>query len=269
MVAVAIGGAAVIGGVTSVVAGNKAANATKQAAADSAGVEKYIYDTTRSDYAPYRDVGYGALGKLATLYGVPAPDTPSTTPTTGGVAGNYGGTIALPGGGTFQIPGYTPATTPAATTPAPSSGKPDYGGFYASPGYQFRVDEAMRAIQGSAAARGLLQSGATEKAINRQVQGIASDEFNSYANHLAALAGVGQTATGQVAQAGQNYAAGASNAIMAAGNANATAYQNTGSAINGAVQNLAGAYLYNRGFNAPQPSQVLTYASGNPTGGIY
>ena len=71
-VGAAIAGAAVVGAGSSIVTGNKAAKASKQAAEQSAAVEKYIYDQSREDNAPWRDVGIGALGKLATMYGIDA-----------------------------------------------------------------------------------------------------------------------------------------------------------------------------------------------------
>lgn len=89
--------------------------------------------------------------------------------------------------------------------------------FQKDPGYQFRMNEGMKAIQGSAAARGGLNSGATLKALTRYGQDFASNEYNNAYNRfnadrdrrfnrLSSLAGVGQTATQQVGQAGQNYA---------------------------------------------------------------
>lgn len=206
-------GTAAIGAGTSIIAGNKQANAIKDSAAQTDATNRYIYDTTRADYAPYRSVGYGALGKLAEMYGV--------APT------NADGTAAANG---------------ASTSTAP------YGGFETSPGYRFRVDEATKAIERSAAARGNLRSGATMDAIQRRVQGVASDEYENYANRLAALAGVGQTATNATSAAGQAYAGQQSQTNMAAGNARASAYANTGNAINQGVQNVASAYLYGKGY---------------------
>jgi hypothetical protein len=207
-VAVAIGGSALIGAGASMITGNKAASAQERAAQEAAAVQKYMYDTTREDYRPYREVGYKALDKLSGMYGVGGQ---ITTGTTGGAGSGY-------------------------------------GGFEASPGYQFRMDEAMKAIERSAAARGGLRSGATMDALQRRAQGVASGEFENYANRLAALAGVGQSATGSTAQAGQNYASGASQAITNAGNARASAYQNVGNSINAGVQNMASAFLYGKGY---------------------
>jgi len=49
--------------------------------------------------------------------------------------------------------------------------------FVKDPGYQFRMDEGAKAVQGSAAAQGGLLSGAAMKAMQRYSQGYASNEF--------------------------------------------------------------------------------------------
>lgn len=269
-VGAAIGGAAVIGGASSIISGNKAAKATTSAAEATNETSRYIYDQTRKDNAYAKGIGEGALGKLAAMYGV--------TPQSGGVAGGYSASPDWSGylannpdvlkgfyeqnrfatpeeyaqfhWGTYganegwrQSP-YAAAQNATATTAATEP----YGGFQTSPGYQFRVDEAMKAIERSAAARGGLRSGATMDALQRRVQGVASDEYENYANRLAALAGIGQTAKSSDAAAGANYAGMNAQTNMAAGNARASAYANTGNAINQGVQNLTSAYLYNQGY---------------------
>lgn len=244
-VAVAIGGAAVIGGVTAVVSGNKAAGAVKDSAAQTDATNRYIYDQTRADYKPWKDVGQGALYKLADMYGVPRPTGTgtATAATTGSVAGQYGGNIWGGEWGTgANFAGDTAALEPAGGMTAGTEG------WQASPGYTFRRDEGIKAIERSAAARGSLRGGATMKSIGRYVDNTASSEYENYANRLAALAGVGQNATAGTAQAGQAYAGQQSATNMAAGQARASAYQNTGNAINSGVQNLASAFLYNKGY---------------------
>lgn len=96
------------------------------------------------------------------------------------------------------------------------------------PSYAWRLDQGMKALQNSAAAKGMLRSGNTMKAITDYGQGAASQEysnaFNRYQtdtankfsmnqanrgaklNAMQSLAGVGQSAVQQVGQAGQNYA---------------------------------------------------------------
>jgi hypothetical protein len=212
----AIAGAAVVGGATSLAAGAKAAKAAKQgnklaaATADAQiAEERRQYDLDRADWAPYRETGYQALDKLSGMYGLKS------------------GTSAL---------GYT--------------GNSD---FTASPGYEFRREEGLRGIDRGLAARGLLNSGGADKARMRYADGLASSEYDTYANRLAALAGVGQSATAATSAAGQAATSGIGdartqigNAAVNAGNARASSFANTGSAINGTVNNLASLYLYNQ-----------------------
>ena len=74
MVAVAIGGAAILGAGASIYSGNKAADAAEKAAAQSAALQKAQYEQTRADLGQYRDVGGNALSQLSKLYGFDGPD---------------------------------------------------------------------------------------------------------------------------------------------------------------------------------------------------
>lgn len=202
----AVLGAAVIGGATSIISGNKAANAQKDAAAQSVAEQRRQYDQTRADQAPWRDVGTGALGKLSSLYGI---------------------------------------NQQAPTTPEAQSAL--YDGFRATPGYGFQMEEGTKAVQRSAAARGLLGSGAAVKGVARYASGLADQTYGQYVNQLNSLAGLGQTATQATGQAGQNAANNISSAYTNAGNARASSYANTGSAINGTLNNLSSVYAYQQG----------------------
>ncbi len=79
---------------------------------------------------------------------------------------------------------------------------PDYSAFFKSPGYDFRFDEGVRAIDRSASARGQLLSGGQLRELQRYGQGLAASEFGNYANRLSSLAGIGQTANQQSVYAG-------------------------------------------------------------------
>ena len=249
MVAVAIGGAALIGGVASVVTGNKAANAAKEAATTASDTSLQIYNQQRSDFEPWRQTGVNALSKLAKLYGVGGTGSGGVTggyrPTQGGQAG-YG---QFGDGQFFSDRGWTVPTPADATGTGPANDNP-FGEFYASPDYQFRLQQGIKAIERSKAASGKLRSIDAVKSINNYAQGEASSEYGNYVNRLAALAGIGQSATESTANAASQYGANANNATMAAGNARASAYANTGSAINQGVSNIAAAYLYNKGYGS-------------------
>lgn len=136
------------------------------------------------------------------------------------------------------------------------------------PGYAFRLKEGMKALEGTAAARGGLLSGNAMRAAVSYGQEMGSQEYqNAFSravtgynanrssedagyNRLAGLAGVGQTSTQQIGAAGQNFAnaagnnmmtsgANAGNAVMAAGNARASSYQGWGNALGTGLQGLS------------------------------
>ncbi len=125
---------------------------------------------------------------------------------------------------------------------------PDYSAFFKSPGYEFRLEEGTRALDRSAAARGMLMSGGQMRALTRYGQGLASSEFNTYANRLASMAGIGQTATqatGALGSAAAGQVAGQTNAlgqtILAGGQAQAEGIIGSSNAMIGGFQGAAGA----------------------------
>lgn len=129
--------------------------------------------------------------------------------------------------------------------------------FQQDPGYTFRMQEGMKALERSAAARGGLLSGSTLKGAQRYGQDLASQEYmnafnryqaerNARLNPLQSLAGVGQTATNQLGQAGQAMASNVGQALGAAAQARASGYVGGASALS---QGL-GTYLnYQQGQN--------------------
>jgi hypothetical protein len=126
-----------------------------------------------------------------------------------------------------------------------------------SPGYQFRFNEGQRAVQNGAAANGMINSGATAKALTRFGQGIAADDYGQWMNRQAALAGVGQTAATQSGQAAGQYGGQAAGVSTNLGNAIAGNTANIGNVYGNAqtagANNLAG------GANS-----LLKYASATP-----
>jgi len=92
-----------------------------------------------------------------------------------------------------------------------------YSGFMESPDYRFRLSEGNKALDRAFAARGLSNSGAEYKALSRWNQDAASQEYGANYNRLAALAGIGQTATAQSNAAAGAYAANAGQGIANAG----------------------------------------------------
>lgn len=142
--------------------------------------------------------------------------------------------------------------------------------FQADPGYQFRMDEGMRALEGSAAARGGLLSGAAMKAIQKYGQGVASQEYgNAYSrytadqtnqyNRLAGLVNTGMGATNQTSNAAANFANNASSNIIGAGNAAAAGQVGAANALVGGI---------NSGINAYQNNQLMQMIR-QPSAGSY
>jgi hypothetical protein len=160
------------------------------------------------------------------------------------------------------------------------------------PGFQFRLQEGLKALQNSAAAKGDLLSGGTLKGLNNYAQNEASNEYgnvynrsfgqylqkyNEFQNNqsnrfnrYAALAGVGQTAAGQIGQAGQNAAGNNAQILLNsgqqigqdlqnAGAARASGYNAWANAFNGGANNLS-QLMYMRQFL--QPTDTSTWNPG-------
>ena len=138
--------------------------------------------------------------------------------------------------------------------------------FQQDPGYAFRMQEGMKALERSAAARSKLLSGDMLKDAQRYSQDLASQEYmnafnryqaerNARLNPLQSLAGIGQTATNQLGQAGQTMAGNVGQAMGAAAQARASGYVGGANALS---QGL-GTYLnYQQGqnfLNAMRPQQ--------------
>lgn len=203
----AILGAAVIGGGASLLAGKTQADAASEAAA----LTDKRFQMTRADLAPWRDVGAVALTELADLYGLPIAGRPTT------------------------------AATPQAGTAAPSRETRQAAAtdrFFTSPGYKFRLDEGIKAIERRASSRGRLSSGATGRELVRYGQGLASAEFGSYANRLSSLAGSGQVATTATGQIGAASAANQGNLMVEAGTGRASGIAGFANAFSGGAENL-------------------------------
>lgn len=146
-------------------------------------------------------------------------------------------------------------------TPYPEQKKFTLADFEADPGYNFRMSEGVNALDKSAAARGMLFSGAQGKGITRYGQDYGSNEyanaynryqneyqnaFNRYQtnqsnqyNRLANMAGLGQTANNALQTAGSNYANSAGNYAMNGANMTGNLLM-TNAANSGNAQLMAG-----------------------------
>jgi hypothetical protein len=206
-VAAAIVGSAAVGAVATSAAASKAAGAQRDAANKASATELEMFNRTTELQKPWRDAGQGALSQL----------TAGTVP-----------------GGDFNSD-FTMAD------------------FNADPGYAFRMREGQRALESSAAARGGLLSGGTGKALVNYGQEAGSQEFSAAYNRfnadrsrrfdrLAGIAGVGQTATRDTAQAGMQAAGNIASNQLAAGNARSANYIAKGNAINQGIGTIGNWY---------------------------
>lgn len=224
MVAVAIAGAGVLGAGASIYSSSKAADAQREGIDASTAAQQKAFDKQVELQEPFRQGGVTSQNRLMTLLGLsPGADSGLTVDPNDPNFGKY----------------------------AKDFGMADY---QADPGYAFRLSEGMKGLQNSAAARGLLSSGSTLKGITDYSQGQASQEYgNAYnryqtnranqLNPLQSLMGSGQssanTLTNAAGQLGQGLAQGAA----AMGNANASAYMNTGNALTNALSGGLNAYM--------------------------
>jgi hypothetical protein len=87
-------------------------------------------------------------------------------------------------------------------TTSPGS-NPAFQNYQNNTGYQWQVGQGTQALQNSAAAQGLLNSGATLKAIDQYGQNAGLSSYQNYLSNLSGLAGQGQSAAGIIGNAGQ------------------------------------------------------------------
>ena len=254
----AILGSAVLGAGSSLFGASSAANAQQEAAAQSAAAQREaadksiaaqreMFDIGRADLAPYREGGTTAQNQLMQLLGI-------------------GGDKTAQGYGRY----------------AKDFGMSD---FTTDPGYQFRLEQGMKALNASAAAKGMGMSGANIKGATEYGQNLGSQEytnaFNRYQTNRAAqldplfkLYGGGQAAAaGSAAQAGalgqnlgQTYTGlgqGLAQAAVAGGNAQASGYLNQANAVTNALSQGMSSYTQNNYLNRGGAG-INPYSGGSP-----
>ena len=278
-VAAATIGSAVVGAGASIYGSNQAAGAMASSARDAARVNQQIYNQNRSDLAPYRDAGTASLDAVNRLNGIPMDTSyrPSRTYSEIGKATEYDIVSAFQeflGRAPTKVerkyyskrqradqlyndvvrPGIERLTQEQAAA-APQTASPEgpanpndpenrYGGFYASPSYNFVLDEGLRGQDRNYAARGLMNSGARARAGTRYAADVASGEFGNYYNRLAGVATQGQNAATNTMNANNAYNNNASNNINNQGMARASGYLGTTGAISSGINNVLAAMPY-------------------------
>lgn len=210
-VAAAIGvGAAVVGGVVQSRAAKKAAKAQTQATDKSIVAQRESEERALALQRPFFNAGYAANAALLDLNGI---DRSKLGPGEGVEPGSPG-----------DLSSYA---------------KYDY---QKDPGYDFRMQEGIKALDRSAAARGSLNSGAQLRRLTRYGQDYASNEYQRVYDRIAQIAGFGRGASsesaGVIVNTGQNIGG----ALINAGEARASGFVASGNAIANALGQGAKAF---------------------------
>ena len=204
-VATAIIGSAVVGGAATAYSASKASDAQQQAAADAANTQLSMYNTTNTNLAPYRNLGYAASTVLNNQ--LPSLTSPiSVNPQDFENSDMYK---------FLQTQGERAVTNSSAARGLGTSGA---------------------ALKGSAAFETGLNTQQYQQNFNNQV----TNQTNAY-NRLAGLISTGENAAAQTGTAGTAAANGASQAQFAAGQATSAGIMGTSNAISNAANTAASA----------------------------
>jgi hypothetical protein len=112
---------------------------------------------------------------------------------------------------------------------------------YNEPGYQWRFDQGVNALNSNLASRGMLFSGEAGKALTKYGQGFASNEYQNAYNRDAATKNRIYDMYSGVVNRGQSSAAGQASQYNAMGDTYANMGANTASGIMGQANALTGA----------------------------
>lgn len=140
--------------------------------------------------------------------------------------------------------------------------------FQGSTGFRNQLEQGGRAITGSAAARGLLGSGSTAKALQSYGQGLAQQSFNNYFNQLGGLSAQGLQAGGMVGNAASAAAAQRASIEAAAGQ-QAAGMQYGAAGQQAANQVAAASQLAGQQYGAGQTIAAQQAAAGQQAANIF
>jgi hypothetical protein len=134
-------------------------------------------------------------------------------------------------------------TALAATQDAAGlNGQPGYdaamAGFHTSPGYGFALDQGLRAIDAGAAAKGILNSGATLKAEQTFGTGLADKSFTDYYNRLFSLSNLGENAAAKTGANAVTTGQGIAGTDVSSGAQEASIYGNAAKGIGTSANTL-------------------------------
>ncbi len=234
-------GGAIVGGLLSSKGAGDAADAQAGGAQAAARAQLQMYNQSRQDNMPGQYVGTQALNTLASTMGLNAwtpntadywslkdPDKDKQDRYLRELNPMYDGNPRTGVPGTGATGGSRPNNSFAA--------------FFASPDYQFRMNEGLQQLDRYNAANGRYLSGAQLKATQRYAGNLASGEFGNWWNRMSGLAGLQQSAATQNAnnamQTGQNLG----NAYQNAADARASGYMGQANAWGQAINGIGNAF---------------------------
>ena len=211
----AILGSSLIGGYSA----NSAAQTQANAAAQSAAMQKQMFDIQNAQQAPYRQTGYNALNQIGALGSG-----------TYGMVDQSGQTTGTGTGSGYLTQQFTPQDFAAGI----------------DPGYAFRLQQGQMANKNMSNQAGGMIGGNALKGLQDYTQGQASQEYGNAFNRfqtqrgniyntLASMAGLGQTSLGQTGQLSGQTAQGVGSAIAGVGQATAAGQIGVGNALSGGL----------------------------------
>ncbi len=235
----AIGGAVIGAGAAS----SAAKSAARTAAANNA-LQREQYQANTANIQPFMDRGNDAGERINALLGLPSgepvdwesyvreqPDLLKDWQTYASGTGDYRdigeyGKYHFDRYGGGEHRNLTPYQNDTV-----NSGQSPTDILRETPGYQFRFDEGMNALNTGYAAGGKLRSGAAQRASIRYGQDYGSNEFGKQMGYLSNQQAVGLTGANALAGVGTNYA-------------NSVSANNTNAAATSANAGLAGASMF-------------------------
>lgn len=220
-------GGSVVGGLLGASAAKSAANTQAAAAREAIAQQQRMFDIQNEQQRPYREAGYSALSDISNM-------------------------------------------KPYLTK---QFGQEDFQAGI-DPSYNFRLAQGNLATTNLANQSGGLIGGNALQGLTNYGQGAASQEFQNAFNRfqtqrtgiyntLAGIAGIGQTAQGQVANLAQNTAGNIGQATIGIGNAMAGGQVGAANALSGGFQGAGNAYMMS---NLLRPQTGMNPAMQTPAG---
>lgn len=273
MVAAAVVAAGALAAGSTALAGSQAASAQKSAAQTASNAELGMFGVTQGNLAPFTAAGQSASNALLSGFGLSTTGPQQWSQLASNDAlreqvyqqilaahpgdqaaadADFSARFAAGGQGSagLNVPGLTPS---GASGVSPGSliapFNPTQAGLEATPGYQFTLNQGLKAVSNSNAARGLGVSGAALRGAADYSTGLADSTYNqqfsnyltqqdAITNRLMGLTNIGQSSAANVGSAATNTGSSLGSNAIGAGNASGAASMATANAVGSGANNL-------------------------------